>query len=242
MSAAVGEPPAEDLHAAYRRHLDCDVLVDAAAADDRQRFEALARAIRDRLAQKWLATDRAYSRADPKRVYYLSLEYLPGRVLASHLASLGLAGEAARLAALESLDLDALAAAEPDPALGNGGLGRLAACYLDSLATLGIPAMGYGLRYQYGIFRQEIIDGRQVERPDNWLLRPDPWEVARHREAVQDRRLRRRAEEGKALGLLHGMHVTLLLGRGQVEGLPAQRALLAQQRRRAEGVAAVQRQ
>ncbi len=187
MSAADGKPPADDLHAAYRRHLNCDVLVDAAAADDRQRFEALARAIRDRLAQQWLATDSAYTRADPKWVYYLSLEYLPGRVLASHLASLGLAGEVARLVALESLDLDAVAATEPDPALGNGGLGRLAACYLDSLATLGIPAMGYGLRYQYGIFRQEIVDGRQVERPDNWLLRSDPWEVARHREAVATR-------------------------------------------------------
>lgn len=198
MSAAVSNPRpglapppealrADDLHAAYRRHLSFDVVVDPKAADDRQRFEALALAIRDRLAQKWLATDRAYVNADPKRVYYLSLEYLPGRVLASQVASLGLAGEVARLTALEGIDLDALEAAEPDPALGNGGLGRLATCYLDSLATLAIPATGYGLRYQYGIFRQEIVDGRQVERPDNWLLRTDPWEVARYREAVETR-------------------------------------------------------
>ncbi|MFI4885713.1 MAG: glycogen/starch/alpha-glucan phosphorylase [Steroidobacterales bacterium] len=198
MSTAVGKPrvrqgamaqatPADDLHAAYRRHLSFDVVVDAGTADDRQRFEALALAIRDRLAEKWLATDRAYSRTDPKRVYYLSLEYLPGRVLASHIASLGLADEVARLVALEGLDLEAVAATEPDPALGNGGLGRLAACYLDSLATLAIPAMGYGLRYQYGIFRQEIVDGRQVERPDNWLLRSDPWEVARYPQPVETR-------------------------------------------------------
>ena len=179
--------PADDLHAAYRRHLNFDVVVDADRADDRQRFEALALAIRDRLAGKWLSTDRAYAEADPKRIYYLSLEYLPGRVLASHIASLGLGPEVARLVALEGLDLDALEATEPDPALGNGGLGRLAACYLDSLATLAIPAMGYGLRYQYGIFRQEIIDGRQVERPDNWLLRSDPWEVARYPQAVETR-------------------------------------------------------
>lgn len=198
MSAAVGKPrvgqgplpeatPADDLHAAYRRHLNFDVVVDAGRADDRQRFEALALAIRDRLAGKWLSTDRAYAAVDPKRIYYLSLEYLPGRVLASHIASLGLADEVARLVALEGLDLDALEATEPDPALGNGGLGRLAACYLDSLATLAIPAMGYGLRYQYGIFRQEIIDGRQVERPDNWLVRSDPWEVARYPQAVETR-------------------------------------------------------
>lgn len=179
--------PADDLHAAYLRHLSLDIVADPAAADDRQRFEALALAVRDRLAEKWLATDRGYASGDVKRVYYLSLEYLPGRVLGSHIASLGLAGEVARLAALEGLDLDALEATEPDPALGNGGLGRLAACYLDSLATLALPAIGYGLRYQYGIFRQEIVDGRQVERPDNWLLRSDPWEVARYPEAVETR-------------------------------------------------------
>ena len=177
----------EALHAGYVRHLSLDSVLDPGQASDRERFAALAHSIRDRLAARWLATERAYARTSPKRLYYLSLEYLPGRSLKSHITSLGLEREVDALIAREGLDLEGLIEEEPEAALGNGGLGRLAACFMDSLATLGIPAMGYGLRYEYGVFRQEIVDGRQVELPDNWLLHPDPWEVARYREAVEAR-------------------------------------------------------
>ena len=173
------------LRTSYERHLTLDQVVEPAAASERQKFAALASAVRDLLTERWLETVRAQRRANPKRVYYLSLEYLLGRSLASHIASLGLTRRVRAMLEREGLDLERLAEAEPDAGLGNGGLGRLAACFLDSLATLEIPAMGYGLRYEYGIFRQEIVDGAQVERPDNWLRRPDPWEVVRHAEAVE---------------------------------------------------------
>ena len=177
----------ESLRASYARHLTFDHAVDAAAASDRQRFAALARAIRDLLTERWLETSRTHDRQNPKRVYYLSLEYLLGRSLRSHIANLRIEPPVRAVLAREGLELDRLADAEPDAGLGNGGLGRLAACFLDSLATMQIPAIGYGLRYEYGIFRQEIVDGRQIERPDNWLRRPDPWEVVRHAEAVETR-------------------------------------------------------
>lgn len=178
-------PEPGSLRAAYRRHLGLDQVVDPGTASDRQRFAALASTIRDLLVGRWLDTNRTYDRANPKRVYYLSLEYLLGRSLKSHIASLRIEREVRDALRAEGLDLERLAEAEPDAGLGNGGLGRLAACFLDSLATLGIPAIGYGLRYEYGIFRQEIVKGRQVERPDNWLRRPDPWEIARYADAVE---------------------------------------------------------
>ena len=162
-------------------------MVEPTAASDWQRFAALASAIRDHLTGRWLESMRRYDHANPKRVYYLSLEYLLGRSLKSNIVSLGIEQAVREILMREGLELDRLAEAEPDAGLGNGGLGRLAACLLDSLATLDIPAMGYGLRYEYGMFRQEIADGRQVERPDNWLRRLDPWEVARLSEAVEAR-------------------------------------------------------
>ena len=182
-----GDPArlSDPLRTLYERHLELDQVTAAAAASHRQRFAALAAAIRDRLVEPWLRTVGRHDRVNPKRVYYLSLEYLPGRSLRSHILSLGIEREVKDMLAAEGLDLDRLAEEEPDAGLGNGGLGRLAACFLDSLATLEIPAMGYGLRYEYGIFRQEIAEGRQVERPDNWLRRPDPWEVVRHADAVE---------------------------------------------------------
>ena len=175
----------DSIRAAYRRHLSLDHVVDPGAASDRQRFAALASAIRDLLAEQWLETARTHDRVNPKRVYYLSLEYLLGRSLKSHIASLRIDREVRDALTKEGLELERLADAEPDAGLGNGGLGRLAACFLDSLSTLGIPAIGYGLRYEYGIFRQEIVNGGQVERPDNWLRRPDPWEVPRYAEALE---------------------------------------------------------
>ncbi len=171
--------------ASYERHLTFDHVVRPENSDPRQRFEAVAWALRDLLSQRWLRTDEAYDQANPKQVYYLSLEFLIGRSLSNNVMNLRAEPVVREVVEREGLDWVELAEAEPDAGLGNGGLGRLAACFLDSMATLQLPAIGYGLRYEYGIFRQEIADGRQVEHPDHWLHRPDPWEVARPREAVE---------------------------------------------------------
>ena len=173
--------------ALYERHLLFDNAVDPAVAGPRDRYEAIARSVRDILSQRWVHTQNTYERANPKRVYYLSMEFLLGRSLANTIANL-LLGSLARHAAEERhLDWLSLLEEEPDAGLGNGGLGRLAACFLDSMATLQLPAMGYGLRYEYGIFKQTIRDGWQHEQPDNWLRRPDPWEVARPDDKVEVR-------------------------------------------------------
>jgi glycogen phosphorylase len=142
-------------------------------------YVALALAVRDRMVQRWIRTQDRYYEVDAKRVYYLSLEYLIGRTLGNSLVNLGLADECGR--ALEELgySLEELREAEWDAGLGNGGLGRLAACLLDSLATLGYPAYGYGLRYDYGIFHQRIVDGAQFEVADSWLRYGNPWEIPR---------------------------------------------------------------
>ena len=170
--------------ALYERHLLFDNVIDPAAATAREQFEAVARSVRDVISQRWLLTEKTYQRENPKRAYYLSIEYLLGRSLVNNVINAGLA-EAA-LEAMKSRHPDpALVEAEPDAGLGNGGLGRLAACFLDSMATLGLPAMGYGLRYEYGIFRQTLRDGWQHEQPDNWLRHPDPWEVPRLSETVE---------------------------------------------------------
>lgn len=150
---------------------------DAALADDL--YRAMAHTVRDRLVRRWLATQRAYLEADAKRVYYLSSEFLTGRSLGLCLLNLGLYDQAAELMAEYGFELGAVLEHEGDPGLGNGGLGRLAACFMDSLATLALPAVGYGIRYDYGIFEQRIEQGRQVEHPDNWLRRGNPWELPR---------------------------------------------------------------
>jgi starch phosphorylase len=142
-------------------------------------YTALALAVRDRMIEQWITTQDRYYAEDAKRVYYLSLEYLMGRTLGNSVVNLGL--ESAVEQALDELgySLEDLRRAEWDAGLGNGGLGRLAACFLDSLATLGYPAHGYGLRYDYGIFHQQIVDGAQVEVADSWLRYGNPWEIAR---------------------------------------------------------------
>jgi starch phosphorylase len=168
----------------YERHVVFDHVVRLEQSDPRQRFEAVAGALRDVLSQRWIKTDATYDRANPKQVYYLSMEFLIGRSLANNILNLRVEPVVREAMEREKLDWAQLAEMEPDAGLGNGGLGRLAACFLDSMATLQIPAIGYGLRYEYGIFRQEIADGRQIEHPDHWLRRPDPWEVIRPREAV----------------------------------------------------------
>src|ERR1700730_17707818 len=161
------------------RHLLFDNVVDASQVNLLERFEALARSVRDVLSQRWIRTEQTYDRENPKRVYYLSIEFLLGRSLANNIENLLLDPIAKQLIKEKNLDWLGLLEQEPDAGLGNGGLGRLAACFLDSMATMQLPAMGYGLRYEYGMFRQIIQDGWQLEQPDNWLRSPDPWEVAR---------------------------------------------------------------
>jgi starch phosphorylase len=162
-----------------------DYAVKPTAAGPREQFEAVAHSVRDVLAQRWALTEDNYERENPKRVYYLSMEFLIGRSLANNVMNLMLDPVAKQAAKQKNLDWLGLLEQEPDAGLGNGGLGRLAACFVESLATLQIPAIGYGLRYEYGIFRQMIENGFQVETPDHWLFQADPWEVARPRETVQ---------------------------------------------------------
>src|SRR5262245_6016763 len=171
-------------NASYERHLMFDHVVAPQAASLRERFEAVARSLRDLLVPRWLQTDATYEQANPKHVYYLSMEFLIGRSLTNNLTNLLVEPMAREVLQREGLDLVELAEQEPDAGLGNGGLGRLAACFLDSMATMQIPAMGYGLRYHYGIFRQQLQDGYQVATPDPWLHHPDPWEVARPTDTV----------------------------------------------------------
>src|SRR5690606_12916792 len=158
---------------------------DTATALDR--YTGLALAVRDRLTQRWIETSRTYYLNDVKRAYYLSAEYLLGRSLGNNLLNIGLLEEARAAATSLGFDLDSLIELEPDAGLGNGGLGRLAACFLDSLATLGLPGMGYGIRYEFGIFNQAIVGGYQVERADEWLRFGNPWEIVRPEKAVSVR-------------------------------------------------------
>jgi starch phosphorylase len=161
-------------------HVRYTLARDGAAATERDVYMSTAFAVRDRLAERWAATNARYQHRDVKRIYYMSLEFLIGRTLGNALINLGLEGAAAE--ALEELGhrMEELREHEPDAGLGNGGLGRLAACYLDSMATLELPGMGYGIRYEHGIFRQAIdVAGKQIEKPDNWLHDVNPWEIAR---------------------------------------------------------------
>jgi starch phosphorylase len=170
--------------ALYERHLLFDNVLVSSEIGNRERYEAVARSVRDILSQRWEKTEEIYDRQNPKRIYYLSMEFLIGRSLSNNIVNLGLGGPAARFFHRHRLDELALLIEEPDAGLGNGGLGRLAACFLESIATMQLPGMGYGLRYEYGMFKQSIVDGWQREQPDNWLRRPDPWEVVRPHLAV----------------------------------------------------------
>ena len=160
-------------------HLRYTLAKDRFSATRRDYFQALAYSVRDRLIDQWLQTQERYYDLDVKRVYYLSIEFLLGRLLSDALINLNLE-DAARAAVRDlGLDLEELCELEWDAGLGNGGLGRLAACLLDSMATLGVPGYGYGIRYDYGIFFQKIEHGYQVETPDNWLRYANPWEASR---------------------------------------------------------------
>jgi len=171
--------------ALYERHLVFDRVIDPKVASARERFEAFSRSIRDVLAQRWVLTKTTYERENAKRIYYLSMEFLLGRSLANNVSNLLLDPLVQQGVQEKGIDWLELIEQEPDAGLGNGGLGRLAACFLDSMATMQLPATGYGLRYEYGMFKQSIVDGWQKENPDNWLRDTDPWEVARPHEQVE---------------------------------------------------------
>jgi starch phosphorylase len=206
-------------NAFYERHLVFDNVIELTTAGARERFEAVAHAVRDVLAQRWVQTEQTYEHTNPKRVYYLSMEFLIGRSLANNVTNLLLDPFVQQAAQQKHLDWFEILEEEPDAGLGNGGLGRLAACFLDSMATMQLPAMGYGLRYEYGIFRQSIQDGWQHEEADNWLRRPDPWEVARPHEQVAVRLNCSFEVRGGALRVVPGQPSTLL-------GLPFDRPVV----------------
>jgi len=169
----------DSLRRSFLDHLQFSQGKDEHTATALDRFFSLSYAVRDRLMRRWIQTQQAYYQSDAKRVYYLSLEFLMGKALESNLINLNLYDGARDALSGIGLDLADLLGEEPDAGLGNGGLGRLAACFLDSMATLGLPAYGYGIRYEFGIFDQDIRDGWQVERPEEWLRYGNPWEVAR---------------------------------------------------------------
>ncbi len=171
----------ESLKLSFKHHLKYTLVDDEFSATKMDHFISLALSVRDRLVDKWLQTQQSYYENDVKRVYYLSMEFLIGRLLTNNLINLGIYDE--YKLALEELgyDIHELEETEVEAGLGNGGLGRLASCFLDSIASLGIPGYGYGIRYEFGIFYQKIIRGYQVETADNWLRVGNPWEITRPR-------------------------------------------------------------
>ena len=161
----------ENVKHLYRKTMD--------EADDQEIFQAVSYVVKDVIIDQWLATQQEFDKADPKIVYYMSMEFLMGRALGNNLINLTVYNEVKEALEEMGINLNAIEDQEPDPALGNGGLGRLAACFMESLATLGYPAYGCGIRYHYGMFRQKIENGYQVEEPDNWLQNGYPFELKR---------------------------------------------------------------
>jgi len=178
--------PREPLHLSLNavqqsmiNHLIFTIGKDPITATDRDWFFTLACVVRERLIERWMETMRTYYNKDVKRVYYLSMEFLIGRSLINGMLNIGFADEVRQACIDAGIDMDKIKEMEFDAALGNGGLGRLAACFLDSMATIGLPGYGMGIRYEYGMFKQKIEDGWQVEHPDNWLRYGNPWEFPR---------------------------------------------------------------
>jgi starch phosphorylase len=176
---AVLQLDAESLRRDFSGHVRHTQGKDPSVATQLDHFMAAAHTVRDRMADRWTRTTLRYAREQPKRVYYLSMEFLLGRLLEDGLLNLGCLDAAGQGFTEAGASLSDVAEQEHDAGLGNGGLGRLAACFLDSMATLGIPGMGYGIRYEYGIFMQDILRGEQIERPDPWLRYGNPWEFER---------------------------------------------------------------
>jgi starch phosphorylase len=163
----------------FAERLEFDLVKDRTTVTDHDILEAISLAVRDRLTRNWLMTEREYNDTNVKKVHYLSLEFLMGSLLGNSLINLGLYEECRKLLADFGYDIDRIMREEPDMGLGNGGLGRLAACYMESLATLELPAYGYGILYEYGIFEQDIENGYQIEKPDHWLRYGNPWKIVR---------------------------------------------------------------
>lgn len=174
----------EILKETYRQRFITMFAKELSEGTLQEKYQVLAGLIRDQISSKWLAHRKANLANDPKAVYYFSIEYLPGRFLINNLIYLGIKDTVAQGLAELGIKLEELAAQEEDPGLGNGGLGRLASAFLDSLASLEMPGYGMGIRYGYGLFEQKIVDGKQAELPDNWLENPNPWEYRREEEAV----------------------------------------------------------
>ena len=179
------ENSVEAFKKAFTDHVHHSLARNSVTVTEHEKFLAVAYAVRDRLIDRWIKTQETYYEKDVKRVYYLSLEFLIGRTLGNSVLNLDI--ESALAEALDELgmSLEELREEEVDAGLGNGGLGRLAACFLDSMATLELPATGMGIRYEYGMFNQKIVNGEQEEHPDNWLRLPNPWEIARPANALR---------------------------------------------------------
>ncbi len=169
----------EAIQKSFAAHMEYSLAKDKYSATEHDCYESLSLLVRDRLVRKWIETQQAYYAHDAKRVYYLSLEFLIGRSLGNSLINIGMYEDAYKSLMEIGYNLENFREIEWDAGLGNGGLGRLAACFMDSMATLQLPAYGYGIRYEYGIFFQQIVNGYQVEIPDNWLRYGNPWEFAR---------------------------------------------------------------
>lgn len=173
------DPESFSISNQFAEHLEFTLVKDRITVTKDDAYYALSLAVRDRMVRRWLRTQREYHIKDPKRVYYLSLEYLMGRLLGNALINLDYYEECREVLKKDGYNLEEIKEYEHDMGLGNGGLGRLAACYLDSMATLQLPAFGYGIRYEYGIFSQEIENGYQVEYADYWLKNGNPWDILR---------------------------------------------------------------
>jgi starch phosphorylase len=171
------------LHKSLQHHLTYSLAKPWQESTSRDLYQAVALALRDRLVERLLETERRFAAGDVKRIYYLSIEFLIGRSLSNNLYNMGLYEVCRELFRDLGADLEEIQEHEPDAGLGNGGLGRLAACFLDSLASLGLPGYGYGIHYEFGLFKQEIQNGYQKEKPDNWLADGNPWEIVRPEEA-----------------------------------------------------------
>lgn len=176
LSATIKLPP---IAQSLQNHLTFSSFKTSEAATARDWYEAASYTVRDHVVERWIKTAESYYKDNPKRVYYLSLEFLIGRMLSNAALNLGISDKLKEGMASLGRDLENAVDLETDAALGNGGLGRLAACFLDSMATMDIPATGYGIRYEYGMFRQSIENGQQIENPDNWLRYGNIWEFQR---------------------------------------------------------------
>lgn len=199
---AQGGMDADSLIRSFYFHLGCTLAKDQYTATNQDRYQALALAVRDRLVGRWIQTQQQYHKQNVKRICYLSLEFLIGRAMGNNVINLLLEDTCREAMKQIGLDWDVLRDVETDAALGNGGLGRLAACFLDSMATLKLPAIGYGIRYDYGIFKQHIENGYQIEEPDNWLRWGNPWEVV-HPELSYIVNFEGRAEPRRVGGVTH---------------------------------------